>query len=394
MNSQEIMQLRNQIVNTDNTSNQNQSSKQLPQIPISPPPNGGNNKNIPPNANAGGGPNNGNPYVASSIDKVFELLKYGLITHFYTTVFVIICCAILFICSKYNISLLDIIGLSKSDIIINAGAGVHTWIYVSLFMIIGILMFMHYKISKIDKYTQINQYFSDATVKELDEVHAVLTNLTDQFSDSVANIYPNVSDTINTLNIMMSENTINIKRVIDVLVSVNNAIKRIPNKGTILDMLSIRTKLLSISIIELVGDYFASVVSSKTLKLSNSKKSVNEDQLTIDRSTKAFIKDRFVSRLHGVKDDYIEDIYTLSNNTLSPSIKNEIIERLTIEFQEIINNITPESEITIASVSQYIIYIIDVGKRLSVEFNELYSNNLILTPFFNNNIVVGKGDGY
>lgn len=184
-----------------------------------------------------------------------------------------------------------------------------------------------------------------------------------------------MSESIDMLAGMISEDIIDTKRIIHVLATVYNSIKKRPSKNTIIDMLIIRTKLITVNMIELVNEYF-------TL-LAPSNQQENMLVFSIDGNTRAknqFVLDKLKSMFKDIKEDYIREVYELSKNTVEYSINNEIEKILDELYERVIDYMFGNDRP--ATIQEIIFYIIEDVKKITIEIEQLFAHHINTEAIF------------
>lgn len=276
-----------------------------------------------------------------------EILKILITEHFLATCIAVIIITCIFTAIKYNYDLTIVI----SCIISHVTATSLGTIILAL-IVTTCIMYIIYKINTIAKTNKIHEALHNTLTSEVSDMQNIISKMN--------NKYGNITNSVSILSDLVSENVIDIKKIINTLNSINNTIKRIPDKNTILDILTIRTKLIFSSVIEVISEYLSNMILA-------------------GRSKRSFIENRLKNKLEEVKIQYLTEITILSKNTLDNDIRDRIIDYLDKAFERILFLIVNIEDInTIDELLSNIGYIV---KDLTITLTNMYDNNLLLTTF-------------
>ena len=209
-----------------------------------------------------------------------------------------------------------------------------------------------YKINNIAKANKIHEVLHNTLCAEINDMQAIIVKMNDKNG--------NLTTNLGMLSDLVSENVIDIRKIVNTLEAINNTLKRIPDKSTILDILTIRTKLIFSSVIEVIAEYLSNIIVA-------------------GRSKRSFMENKLKNKLEEVKSQYLAEITILSKNTLDNDIRDKMIECLDKAFERILFLIVNTEDInTIDELLSNIGYVI---KDLTVTLTNMYDNNLLLTTF-------------
>lgn len=294
---------------------------------------------------------NTSPPKASGISinlNATEILKILITEHFFATSIILVIVSVVIASIKYNY---DYGVLFNAIHIYLSTTSIGTVILglIGLFCMTVIMV----KINNIIKSNKINEILHNTLHKEVSDLNIIIKQINER--------YGNINSNVCMISELVSENAIDIRKIINTLKSINNTIKRIPDKNTILDILTIRTKLIFSSVIELVAEYLSNIILAS-------------------RSKRAFIENRLRNKLDEVKSQYLTEITILSKNTLDSNIRDKVITVLDESFNNILFLIMNTEDInTIDELLSNIGYIV---KNLTVTLTNMYDTNLLLTSFF------------
>ena len=294
---------------------------------------------------------NTSPPKASGISinlNATEILKILITEHFFATSIILVIISVVIASIKYNYDygvLFNAIRIYLST----TSIGAVILGLIGLFCMTVIMV----KINNIIKSNKINEILHNTLRKEVSDLNIIIKQINER--------YGNINSNVCMISELVSENAIDIRKIINTLESINNTIKCIPDKNTILDILTIRTKLIFSSVIELVAEYLSNIILA-------------------GRSKRAFIENRLRNKLDEVKSQYLTEITILSKNTLNNDIRDKVITVLDESFNNILFLIMNTEDInTIDELLSNIGYIV---KNLTVTLTNMYDTNLLLTSFF------------
>lgn len=313
--------------------------------------------------------------VYGLLSKLLEkLIDKCVVTHFKITLFtvcitVIITTAIIYGANfSIAINLADDIFVKNSiDLIFAAGT----------FLCGGLLFVI------LNKVISIKQYIVDANMEKDKMNDIILTqfNMVRQdFSGFVTTLENfkssnrNIFEMVDMLSKLISEDIIDTKRIIHVLASVYSAIKNHPSKATIIDLLTIRSKLLTVNMIELVNEYFALLAPTNP---ENSNLVFNLDGNA--RAKNQFVMDKLNSMFKDIKKDYISEVYELSKNTIDHSVNLEIENILDKLYDRVVEYMFGNERIPIQEI---IFYIIEDVKKMTIEIEQLFTKSINIESIF------------
>ena len=309
-----------------------------------------------------------------------KLIEYLFVNHFYFTACLMILNILLYLVVKGYIDLNAIFGIIDLFItkhyfhLISAGA-------ISVIMILTFTM--HNKIDKIIKAHNVNKVFSEALINQFNALKNELAELK-LVLEAMQSNYNTASISITALTQLISDDVLNTKKIVSLLNSINSTIKKIPNKDTIIDMLTIRTKLLFSDTIEIVSEYITTIIARQPItQIGNGNSNLFNyavNNVNNNKNKNAFIEEKLRHKIDEIKSQYVIEVFQLSKNTIDDKIRPEINQMLNSAFENIMYLIlNPEQQNTLDEL----IYNIDhCIKQLTSNLVNLYANNLILTSFF------------
>ena len=302
--------------------------------------------------------------IAKLLDK---LIDKCITTHFKATLFAVCTTIVISTAIIYDVNFSLSVNLADQFFVNNA-FNIIISVLGALFS--GLLFFVINKITSI-KNSMIESNTNKDKLNDiiLDQFNMIRQDFSSFVTviDSFKNDNNTVNDSVNTLSKLISEDIIDTKRIIHVLASVYNSIKKNPSKNTIIDMLTIRTKLLTVNMIELSNEYFT-LLGPKT---SNTSGILNlNDQ---PNSKTQFIKDKLNSMFKDIKNEYITEIYELSKNTIDHSLTDNINQILDKLYDRVIGYMFDNNK---ATMQEVVFYIIEDVKKITIEIEELFTNNI------------------
>ena len=313
--------------------------------------------------------------VSLNLNKIFE---YFFLNHFYFS-----SCLLMFLVFSYlviggYINIPNI--LLRSDIFITG----HYFHFMIAAIAIAILIFIIvcYNISKrLLRSHEINKVFSEALVNQFNALKNELIDLKN-ILQTLQNNYNSVTISIGTLTQLISDDVLNTKKIVNILNNINSTIKKIPNKDTIIDILTIRTKLLFTDTIEVVAEYLTYIIARQPLTtVGNGNPNIfNVNVNQVNNNKNAFIEEKLQHKIDEIKTQYINEVYHLSKNTVDNKIKPDIENLLKQAFDNVIYlTLNPEQQNTLDQLLYNIDHCI---KQLTANLINLYADNLLLTSFF------------
>lgn len=341
-----------------------------------------------PNINANNGSTNSNDDASNDdvknvlkIDttgftgKLLDILNGMLINHFYTTAFLLAICSIVYMSIVYDA---DFSFLTDISNIVIKQHNFYSLIIVLIMIIFGMLFYIINKINSISIKNDI-QSQNDVSFRKviIDQFTAIRQDMNKYLIsiDEFKNNYNNTHGAVVSVSKLLSDNVINTKKILSLLFKINNQFKNIPDKDTILQFLTFRSKLLMIDVIRVIDEHFRNLTP----------KEINQFNLytVTDKSKNSFFEAMFINKINTVKNEYIVEIYQLSRDTLDVNIKDTIYDTLSKFFDKIVEYIVND-EVGM-QLDEIIYYSIDNIKILVAELNTIYENNLLLTSFFDDN---------
>lgn len=294
-----------------------------------------------------------------------EILKLLITEHFWTTVLMIFGGALIYLAIHFDY---DFIGAIKNGII---GVDIHLIAVICASSTLGVGLFLGYKLTKIAQMNEVNRLLTNALYDEFKSLQTLLSQYQSKFSTIAAST--------SMLSDLISENIIDVRKTLNILKSINNTIKRIPDKNTIEDILTIRTRLLFGSIVEILSEYLSAIVVVQPGVPYLNQSFGNTSVVSISRSKQSFIEGKMRNKLDEIKAQYIDEIYHLSKNTIDDNIREDIAKLLNTSFNQIVSLVfNIESQTGIDEM----IYNINLNvKQLTIDLINLYNSNLVLTSF-------------
>lgn len=306
--------------------------------------NGTNNSNretSPPKSTGGASPG-----ISINLNAT-EILKILITEHFFATCAAIVVISCIIAAIKYNYDLTVIISYIVTYLTATSVGAI-----VLALVIATCTMCIIYKINNIAKANKIHEVLHNTLCAEINDMQAIIVKMNDKNG--------NLTTNLGMLSDLVSENVIDIRKIVNTLEAINNTLKRIPDKSTILDILTIRTKLIFSSVIEVIAEYLSNIIVA-------------------GRSKRSFMENKLKNKLEEVKSQYLTEITILSKNTLDNDIRDKMIECLDKAFERILFLIVNTEDInTIDELLSNIGYVI---KDLTVTLTNMYDNNLLLTTF-------------
>ena len=291
------------------------------------------------------------------IHALINLLSMSLTDHFWGTVTFFSIIGIFYGIYHDKISLG---GLAVSNLGIS-----NTFILVGIIGLIAISIFIANKMMSLVKDNSLTRSINKITIDECKSIKSELKQFNGILT-SLQNMHEDLSKAINRLMELISNNNISTQKIRQELNIINNVIHKIPNRDAIINMLTIRTKVLFKDISEVISEYMSIM---------------NTTDSSINKSKNLFIEETLKNRFDNIINLFISDIYSYSKNTLDVNVKDQIQNLLTTAFNEILRLILePEY-----STEQLFFIILKKVNELSSELSILYNNNLVLTSFFNQN---------
>ena len=309
-----------------------------------------------------------------------KLVEFFFINHFYFSSFLLIFSICAYLVHEGSINLGNI--LHGTDIFITSHH-FHLMVTMAIIAIFMILWTIYNNIMKILKAHEINKIFSEALVNQFTALKTELIDLKTILEQLHSN-YNNIGISISTLTQLTSDDVLNTKKIVGILNNINNAVKKIPNKDTIIDMLTIRTKLLFTDTISIVSEYLTNIIARQPLTQigggNNNIFNVNSNKVNNNINKNAFIEEKLYHKIDEIKQQYINEVFQLSKNTIDNNIKDDINAMLNDAFNNVIYLVlNPEQQNTLDQLLYNIDHCI---KQLTTNLISLYSNNLQLTSFF------------
>ena len=309
-----------------------------------------------------------------------RFMEFLFINHFTATICMLFFGAIFYLIVNNNINI--------NNLLLNTNIFVSSHYYyiiiaIAIIAILAILVVLCKRINVIIRAHEINKIFSEALVNQFNALKNELADLKSSL-EILYNNYNNVNISIGTLTQLISDDVLNTKKIVSILHNINNTVKKIPNKETIIDMLTIRTKLLFSDTIEIVSEYLTFVIAKQPLTQigngNNNIFNINSNQVNNKSNKNTFIEEKLHHKIDNIKQQYIVEVFQLSKNTIDNKIRGEINDMLDSAFNNILFlTLNPEQQNTL----DQLLYNIDhCVKQLTANLIALYSENLLLTSFF------------
>lgn len=310
---------------------------------------------------------------------VNKLIEFFFINHFYFSAFLMIFGIGAYLIHEGSINIVNVI--HGTDVFITSHY-FHLIVAMSIVAIIMILYVLYNNISKILKGHEINKIFSEALVNQFTALKTEFADLK-TILDQLHNNYNNIGISVGTLTQLISDDVLNTKKIVSILTNINNTVKKIPNKDTIIDMLTIRTKLLFTDTISVVSEYLTNIIARQPVTQIGGGNSnlfnINTNQIS-GKNKNAFIEEKLRHKIDEIKQQYINEVFQLSKNTIDSSVKEDINNMLNEAFNNVIYLVlNPEQQNTLDQLLYNIDHCI---KQLTSNLIVFYSSNLQLTSFF------------
>lgn len=261
-----------------------------------------------------------------------EILKLLIVEHFWPTLIGIICVAIFYICGTYNIDIISGI----SDMIASYSVN---WYHLVILMLLSgygiILLLFNKKVIKLHEITEFTNSCNTAIKDNLEKLRDDFIKI----KDNIIKLEANVSDSktsVKVLSDLVTENVLDTQKIITEIIKINNSIKKRPEKEMILNTVSLRTRVISIQILESISEYFINSTCMQ-IQTSSSSKSSKSKVDSNNSSRNEFIISKFRHKLNDIKSQYFEEIYQLSKGAIESNIEHEALKLLNEAFESIID---------------------------------------------------------
>ena len=289
------------------------------------------------------------------IHALINLLSMSLTDHFWGTVTFFSIIGIFYGIYHDKISLG---GLVLSNVGIS-----NTFILLGIIGLLGLSIFLVNNMISLTKDNSLTRSINKITIDECKSIKVELKQFNGVLT-SLHNMHEDLNNAVNRLADLIANNNINTQKIRQELNTINNVIHKIPNRDAIINMLTIRTKVLFKDISEVISEYMSIM---------------NTTDSSINASKNHFIEETLKNRFNNIINLFINDIYSYSKNTLDVNIKDRIQTLLTETFNDILQLILePEY-----STEQLFFIILKKVNELSSSLSNIYNDNLILTSFFN-----------
>ena len=305
---------------------------------------------------------------------ITEALKILITEHFWGSVIVLSLAGIVYLVYSYGINLSSFFKLTEAGGAAGLTSGTTILLLAILVIVLVIIIFNSNKIMMLIHDHEFNQSLNKMMMEECRQIKTEVGSLT-KILTTLQLMHEDLGKSLKSLMDLISTESINTKKIREELLSINNVIRKIPNRDAILNMLIIRTRLIYNDVSEAILDY----VSTIRMARGNNEFVIGN---TINKSKLAFVEDRFNHTMEEIKTLYISDVYSYSKNTLSPDVKELLDEALEETFTKIKNS-TTKVEDSLSTDELFYIVREDINS-LTISISGIFDKGLMLTSFFDN----------
>lgn len=300
------------------------------------------------------------------VHRILGIVEWCLKTNFSTTLIALCITGIVVACIVYGVSpsfTLNISDVSMGSFFRVAVGGALVSIFCTVFILsrkVGRMLL------SISESKNESRDFNKAIVDQLSLIRQDMSGfvtMLEHFGDSSTSM----SESVSMMMKLISDDIIDTKRIISVLSSLYNSMKNRPSKSIVMDMLVIRTKMLSVNLIEAVNEYFSVM-----------KNNCHGDIIVeSSRSKNRFLLDKLNVKFDVIRQNYFEEIYHLSRHLIDSSIEELIYPEFDSLFSRVNDYVSKGT-----NISEIIFYIIEDIRKMSYNMETIYSQNINLLSVF------------